>query len=109
MQLQLNQINQKLLESGIITEKTYKSNYKSINQTGSSSGSGKGKGGSRGRGTFSAPNLPTSDYSSGAPKVSSGANKGKGIVKGIKVNSASADRGGVTVQDLPRARVKVSR
>lgn len=106
MRSKLNQVNDKMLEAGLISQKTYNSKYKNINgisSGGSGSGGKKGRkssGGSSGNSSFTVPNLP--EFNMKAPKkYKNTSNKGKGIVKGIKVNSA----GKVEVKALPRVRV----
>lgn len=101
MRANLNAINAKMLETGLITQKTYNSRYKNINGvSGSSSSSSKKKSSGSSSDTFSAPNLPEFSVKS-APKYKNTTNKGKGIIKGLTINN----KGTVSVKSLPRVKV----
>lgn len=99
----LNAINDRMLERGLIDQKTYNTRYRNINgiEGGRGGRSGGGRKGS-GKDTFSAPNLPNFKVGN-APKVSrNSATKTKGIVKGLKVDSSKAN---ISVKELPRTQV----
>lgn len=95
----LNAINDRMLEKGLISQKTYNSRYKNINGIEGSSRSGGGRKGSS-KDTFDAPNLPSFKVSN-APTYKRTTDKGKGIVKGLKVSTVAKSE----VRELPKVRL----
>lgn len=98
----LNAINDRMLEKGLISQKTYNSRYKNINGIESSSKSSRGRKGSS-EDTFTAPSLPNFKVGS-APKIKSTTTAGRGIVKGLKVDSSKAQ---ISVNSLPKAKISI--
>ena len=110
MQNNLNAINDRMLEAGLITQKQYNSRYENIN------GIEKAKSGGKGRSSSGAKSSKSDTFSvigsvqpfkvAEAPVVKSAAKTGRGIVKGLKVDSNKAK---ISTTEMPRMRVTIRR
>ena len=110
MQNNLNAINDRMLEAGLITQKQYNSRYENIN------GIEKAKSGGKGRSSSGTKSSKSDTFSvigsvqpfkvSEAPVVKSAAKTGRGIVKGLKVDSNKAK---ISTTEMPRMRVTIRR
>ena len=110
MRNNLNAINDRMLEAGLITQKQYNSRYENIN------GIEKAKSGGKGRSSSGTKSSKSDTFSvigsvqpfkvSEAPVVKSAAKTGRGIVKGLKVDSNKAK---ISTTEMPRMRVTIRR
>ena len=110
MRNNLNAINDRMLEAGLITQKQYNSRYENIN------GIEKAKSGGKGRSSSGAKSSKSDTFSvigsvqpfkvAEAPVVKSAAKTGRGIVKGLKVDSSKSK---ISTTEMPRMRVTIRR
>ena len=110
MRNNLNAVNDRMLEAGLITQKQYNSRYENIN------GIEKAKSGGKGRSSSGAKSSKSDTFSvigsvqpfkvAEAPVVKSAAKTGRGIVKGLKVDSSKSK---ISTTEMPRMRVTIRR
>ena len=107
MRNNLNAINDRMLEAGLITQKQYNSRYENINGIEKTKSGGKGRSSSGAKSdTFSVIGSVQPFKVSEAPVVKSAAKTGRGIVKGLKVDSSRAK---ISTTEMPRMRVTIRR
>lgn len=107
MRNNLNAINDRMLEAGLITRKQYSSRYENINGIEKAKSGGKGRSSSGAKSdTFSVIGSVQPFKVSEAPMVKSAAKTGRGIVKGLKVDS---DKAKISTTEMPRMRVTIRR
>ncbi len=107
MRNNLNAINDRMLEAGLITQKQYNSRYENINGIEKAKSGGKGRSSSGAKSdTFSVIGSVQPFKVSEAPMVKSAAKTGRGIVKGLKVDS---DKAKISTTEMPRMRVTIRR
>lgn len=107
MRNNLNAINDRMLEAGLITQKQYNSRYENINGIEKAKSGGKGRSSSGAKSdTFSVIGSVQPFKVSEAPVVKSAAKTGRGIVKGLKVDS---DKAKISTTEMPRMRVTIRR
>ena len=107
MRNNLNAINDRMLEAGLITRKQYSSRYENINGIEKAKSGGKGRSSSGAKSdTFSVIGSVQPLKVSEAPMVKSAAKTGRGIVKGLKVDS---DKAKISTTEMPRMRVTIRR
>lgn len=107
MRNNLNAINDRMLEAGLITQKQYNSRYENINGIEKTKSGGKGRSSSGAKSdTFSVIGSVQPFKVAEAPVVKSAAKTGRGIVKGLKVDSSKAK---ISTTEMPRMRVTIKR
>ena len=107
MRNNLNAINDRMLEAGLITQKQYNSRYENINGIEKTKSGGKGRSSSGAKSdTFSVIGSVQPFKVAEAPVVKSAAKTGRGIVKGLKVDSSKAK---ISTTEMPRMRVTIRR
>lgn len=107
MRNNLNAINDRMLEAGLITRKQYNSRYENINGIEKTKSGGKGRSSSGAKSdTFSVIGSVQPFKVTEAPVVKSAAKTGRGIVKGLKVDSSKAK---ISTTEMPRMRVTIRR
>ena len=107
MRNNLNAINDRMLEAGLITQKQYNSRYENINGIEKTKSGGKGRSSSGAKSdTFSVIGSVQPFKVTEAPVVKSAAKTGRGIVKGLKVDSSKAK---ISTTEMPRMRVTIKR
>lgn len=107
MRNNLNAINDRMLEAGLITQKQYNSRYENINGIEKTKSGGKGRSSSGAKSdTFSLIGSVQPFKVAEAPVVKSAAKTGRGIVKGLKVDSNKAK---ISTTEMPRMRVTIRR
>ena len=107
MRNNLNAINDRMLEAGLITQKQYNSRYENINGIEKAKSGGKGRSSSGSKSdTFSVIGSVQPFKVTEAPVVKSAAKTGRGIVKGLKVDS---DKAKISTTEMPRMRVTIRR
>ena len=107
MRNNLNAINDRMLEAGLITQKQYNSRYENINGIEKTKSGGKGRSSSGAKSdTFSVIGSVQPFKAAEAPVVKSAAKTGRGIVKGLKVDSSKAK---ISTTEMPRMRVTIKR
>ena len=107
MRNNLNAINDRMLEAGLITQKQYNSRYENINGIKKTKSGGKGRSSSGAKSdTFSVIGSVQPFKVAEAPVVKSAAKTGRGIVKGLKVDSSKAK---ISTTEMPRMRVTIKR
>lgn len=107
MRNNLNAINDRMLEAGLITQKQYNSRYENINGIEKTKSGGKGRSSSGAKSdTFSVIGSVQPFKVTEAPVVKSAAKTGRGIVKGLKVDSSKAK---ISTTEMPRMRVTIRR
>ena len=107
MRNNLNAINDRMLEAGLITQKQYNSRYENINGIEKAKSGGKRRSSSGSKSdTFSVIGSVQPFKVTEAPLVKSAAKTGRGIVKGLKVDS---DKAKISTTEMPRMRVTIRR
>ena len=107
MRNNLNAINDRMLEAGLITQKQYNSRYENINGIEKAKSGGKGRSSSGAKSdTFSVIGSVQPFKVAEAPLVKSAAKTGRGIVKGLKVDSSKTK---ISTTEMPRMRVTIRR